>query len=427
MHNPTAARSAPRAQLLIFVFLFTVFGMSSWEFHNAAIGFDAADAATISDQARIGSQARQIALAALGGFSALLLVKRTRYRVTLNGLLGAGFLFYICWVVLSITWSIDTGLTLKAVVRFILMCAGALAIAKTMSIRQIAVLTFYMCLLTLIVSVVYEYHLGTFAPLDDAWRLSGALHPVAQGWNCSLLCLSALYISHDAERGAKTWVCIFIVSLAFLLLTKSRMTFGATLAGIGTYWVIVLRRPQKVTLVLATVICLCLMYFVAGDHIGSYSLDIASFGRGKDGAESIGTLTGRIPLWEECLASARRRPYCGFGYNTFLSPRFLLNIRGAAGWTSSPHSGYIGTLVELGVIGIVVLLLTIGAAIRASLRNSAGEGEHVFSVCILVWLTMNLFLESFLITSSFFSTFLVLVIIEKLAFTTRATSEHIPV
>ena len=415
--------TATKFPWVIFVCLFVIYVFSSWNFYKSAEGYYSADTYTISEEAQTGSLNRQIALMSLGAFALVYLLRKTRRRVQINGLLGILFLLYIAWIVLSIIWTVDTWLTVKAILRFTLMCMGALAIAKTLSIREIIILTLYVCLITLLISLSYELYLGTINPLDLAWRLSGVMHPISQGWNCSLLCLSALLLSRYTSRSRVYYLCIFIIGLICLLLTKSRMAFFATILSVSIFWFMVSTKYRNTAFIMASVVVICLAYFIAGDEIIKDSMRIAAFGRGMSGAETLSTLTGRIPLWEECLRYASRSPFWGYGYNTFLSPRFLLNISDGSGWMSSPHSGYIGTLLELGMIGVTFLLLTLGMAIKTSIDLSRRNADYVFSVCVFVWLSMNLILESFLITSPFFTTFVVLILLAKLSFISEPLKE----
>lgn len=420
MEISEANATSTKSQWFIFVFLFAVFALSSWTFPDPTNGYDSENVDTISEQAKTGSLCRQIGLTSLGVFALVYLVRKTRWRVRINGLLGIMFLFYIAWIVMSMIWTVDTWLTVKAVLRFILMCAGALAVAKTLSMRETVMLTLYICLLTLLTSLSCELYQGTFNPLDPSWRLSGVMHPISQGWNCSLLSLSALYLSRNTQKGSRIYyLSIFMIGLAFLILTKSRMDIFATILSISIFWLLVSTRYQRMAFIMVSIIVLCLAYFIVSDEIIKNITQIAAFGRGISGEESISTLTGRIPLWEECLNYASRSPFWGYGYNTFLSPRFLLNISGGAGWMSSPHSGYIGTLLELGLVGLVFLILTLGMAIKASIDMSRRNMDHIFSVCVLVWLTMNLILEAFLISSPFLTTFVVLILLTKISFTSE--------
>ena len=73
-----------------------------------------------------------------------------------------------------------------------------------------------------------------------------------------------------------------------------------------------------------------LVLLVTGSNVQHY----AAFGRAKETEATFDTLTGRIPLWQECIRYSRKRPLFGYGYNAFSSPSNLLGISDASGWMS---------------------------------------------------------------------------------------------
>jgi exopolysaccharide production protein ExoQ len=407
----------------IFIFLFVVFVMSSWDTRLRRDGYDAADATELMETAATGSLGRQVALSCLGLYGLVTLASLTVRKPQVNGLAGAAFLAYIAWACASVLWSTDVELTSKASVRLLLMCLGALAIARRLTIRQIAHITFSISALTLLVSIVAELALGTLDPANASWRLSGVMHPVSQGWNCGLLSISAVYLSRCSSR-LRRWVyrVVLVCGISCLLLTKSRMALASTLLSMVIYYLwnsTLLQRVLGVTFCGAAV---CLIAFAVGNNnIQHY----AAFGRDVETEASFVTLTGRIPLWEECLRYSQTRPLCGYGYNAFLSPANVLGGSDASGWMSSPHSGYIGTLFELGVIGLMLLLATLFLAIRRSVSKTPEDRDHVFVVSVLVWITINLFLEAFLITSCFFATFLAFTLLAKVSFASESARERV--
>jgi O-antigen ligase len=247
------------------------------------------------------------------------------------------------------------------------------------------------------------------------------MHPVSQGWNCGLLCLSALYLSKASLHSHRhMYRVLMIIGLVFLALTKSRMAFASTIVCLGIVYIRSLSPLQRVASMTASVALACIGALAVADKARHY----AAFARESGTEASFGTLTGRIPLWEECLGYASKKPILGYGYNMFLSPSNLLNISGASGWMSSPHSGYIGTLFELGGVGLLLLSVTLLLAIAKSLSRVSQDRERLFVCCVLVWITLNLTLESFLITGSFFATFLTFTLLARVGLT-RAPAEYI--
>lgn len=89
-------------------------------------------------------------------------------------------------------------------------------------------------------------------------------------------------------------------------------------------------------------------------------------GQAQDDAAS---LTGRIPLWRDLLAFGQQRPLMGYGYAAFWSLRHIYEISSSQDWPiSEAHSSYVGSFLQLGVIGVALLIL---AAISAASRSAS--------------------------------------------------------
>jgi len=80
------------------------------------------------------------------------------------------------------------------------------------------------------------------------------------------------------------------------------------------------------------------------------------------------TLSGRIPLWEMLLQFAAQHPVLGYGYNSFMGPKHAAQIIAVIWWGfNSAHSAYIATLLDLGAIGLVVLIAVLGLSTRRAM------------------------------------------------------------
>jgi len=367
-----------------------------------------------------GSLVRPIALFLLGAFSIISLLRTEKNRFGVNGSLGWLILFFLIWAVLSIFWAHDTRLAVKRVMILILLSLGALAVAERLTLSETVTLALLICGTTLLTSVIAEFSLGTFRPLEASWRFAGILHPVPQGQNCGILAIAAFASCRTSIRKQSFYLAVIaIVALLFLVLTKSRMAFAAAIVSAGVYWGLVLPKPRKILtyFVLGLLVYVGAMYFILGGEISPDSVKIASFGRGEEGESSLSTFTGRIPLWEECLRYAANRPLLGYGYNTFLNQHNLIDISTAIGWVpSSPHSGYIETLLGLGLVGIGTLFLILLLALKKSIGMTKQISGYAFVVAILFWLCCNLVLEANLITRPVFPNFLCMILLAKLGF-----------
>jgi O-antigen ligase len=298
------------------------------------------------------------------------------------------------------------------------MSAGAIAVARQTSTRNIALVTVLVTAATLLVSVGSEIWLGTFQPGNESWRLAGIMHPVAQGWNCALLALGAAFLA-ASSRGRTRWWFVVIGGLAILALTitKSRVALLATVVTVTGEWLYYSRALKRWTIAVA---CVCamlvgLLLVTSTDAWRHY----ATLGRDADTEGSLSTLTGRVPLWIECINAVTKRPVEGYGYNAFVSPANLLSLSDASGWMSSPHSAYVGTIYELGIAGAGFLAVAMVFILVSSVKRASTQDRDLFSGSVVVWAFGNMLFESFILTGGFFATFMLLASCARLGMTCR--------
>ncbi len=365
-----------------------------------------------------GNLERQIGMLMLGIFALFSLAKsKNRYRI--NGTLGWLLVFYLIWVMFSLAWTIDMTFTLHRVITVAILWFGAIAVAGRYSFKQLAAIALFVCGTTLALAFFNELRLHTIDISNPLWRFSGVFHTVAMGWNCGLLGLAALYLVTDEKRKMYKYFLWFVlvVSLVFLLLTKSRMAVAAALLSMGLYLFRVVSARDKLAFVLTGTIVVCLGYLVFGDLLLHYGVEASTLGRGRAAKESVTSLTGRIPLWLECFKWLEERPLQGYGFNSFVSPENITLIARHIGWIpNSIHSGYIDALMGLGFIGAGSLITFLVLSLKKAYDLSQHIPAYIFVCSVLVWLYYNLFLEANLITRPMFMTFFCMIILARLAF-----------
>lgn len=93
------------------------------------------------------------------------------------------------------------------------------------------------------------------------------------------------------------------------------------------------------------------------------------------------TLTGRVQIWTAVKQASGGWPLLGFGYSAFWLPdtHMVGDIWYEVGWKApSAHSGYIDTIVQIGLVGLAVLgwiaVLTAFRALKGLGRGLLAEG-----------------------------------------------------
>lgn len=365
-----------------------------------------------------GNTLREISLLTLGVFALITFLNRRRDRLQANGPLAWLLLFFLGLAVASPAWAQDPAVAIRRVVVLVLLSAGAAAVVARCPLLRIAALTVCVCGFTVIISLAVEIASGAFRPLDGSWRFSGVLHPVVQGWNCGLLVIASLVLAVALPRSRMVFIFVALVGFVFLGLTRSRMPLASTILACAVCGSFISSRARRLSFASAYfLVCVGLLWFLLGGNIGKTAVAAATLGRGKQAAASLDTFTGRLELWDAELGYVKERPVLGYGYDSFFNPRNIPSIAKAAGWVAtSPHSGYIGTLLGLGYVGLATLVLTLLAALKRSLSQARHRPEVAFAAAVTIWLCCNLFLESAIITDPSFPTFICLAILVSLSF-----------
>jgi O-antigen ligase len=408
-------RSLPWGTVLFIAAVF-VYATPIINFNLATINAtDAVDAVT--QKLSGGNIGRQIALIALGAFALVGLLRRKEKRFQINGILGWLILFYLGWAVLSIMWSIDPRFTIKRVGILVMLSVGALYVADRFSLQETIALVYFINAIYFFSAVFLLIKTGYFQPLNPSWRFGFNVHPITQGWQLGLLILASFALAKTAEKKRVVYYGIALIAFFFLVLTRSRGPLLGFMAGFTVFLGLVAPMRYQVAFFLGIVIIGCLLVFLPDDVLNTYGVNIITVGRGEEGLGSMTTLSGRIPLWRECLSSALERPLLGHGYNSFFAPINIAPFNKKIGWiAATPHSGYIGTVLGLGYTGVVVFVLILFLAIKMSVRLGMRDSDYAFMAAVLVWLCVCLYAEEDLLTRPYFPCFVWMIVLAKLGF-----------
>lgn len=373
-------------------------------------------------QVETGNVVRQVALLSLGSFAIVELFRRKRGRLKVNGLLGWSTLLYVSMALASPAWAEDPSLAIRRAGVLLVLFLGALATTARFSLIRIAALAVCVCGFTLFISLVVELASGTFGPFDETWRFSGVLHPVTQGWNCGLLVIASLALAGGVPRSRWRLICLALAAFLFLGLTRSRMPLVSTVLAAGVLGAFTSLGTRKLTFAVAYVLIACASFlwfvlFILGGNFGRTAGMVGAMGRGDEATSTLGTFTGRQELWDQELSYAAKRPILGYGYNAFLDPSNVASLSKVTGWVpTSAHSGFIGALLGLGIVGAGIFVLVLALALKRSLSLARQGPNAAFAAAVMIWLCCNLFLESPIIMDPTFPTFICLAVLASLAF-----------
>lgn len=317
------------------------------------------------------------------------------------------------WLALSLLWAADFGLCARRVFVVATMAAGVAATLRLFDPQATARLIGGTSLAFVGLGLVCELGLGQFRPWSGDYRLSGTTHPNTLGVLCAFATFFAMAKAAASRKFRTRWIVIAALTLIALYLTKSRTALAATMIALGVLWT--LRASWAWRLGLTAMSISLLAATILGSLIFqidavSGAIDAALLGR----SEEVTTLTGRTPLWAELNRDISERPLAGYGFGSFWTPDVLYRVKQNQGWQiPHAHSGYYETLLNLGSIGLgLVVIATLSAAIRAARRDSSTNIATGMTVCVATFAAIYSITDTAFALPTFASFVLVLMMLQ---------------
>ncbi|MBX7256426.1 MAG: O-antigen ligase family protein [Candidatus Hydrogenedentes bacterium] len=309
---------------------------------------------TLQRHAAEGNVKRQIGFLLVGAIGAAILASSNRRRIEMRGALSFLILYFLTWITLSITWADQPALTGRRLIVIAMLAIGALAVVTRLSLREIVLLVFLSSFAYLLAGIAAELALGTFRPSAERYRFAGTIHPNNQGVNCSLIILSGLTAALTEKRYRRLYVAAIVFAFVFLVLTKSRTSFLSCGAALAFLSALVFSRSRHVPyFICVTMTCVLSVVLFARDALSTLLTNTILLGRTDQDLSGALTLTGRLPLWQNLLEYAARRPIQGYGYGSFFTVEHIREISARQGWPIAEcHSVFLEVLLGLGIVGV---------------------------------------------------------------------------
>jgi O-antigen ligase len=180
----------------------------------------------------------------------------------------------------------------------------------------------------------------------------------------ALVALCRIFLDEESEH-KKTWNwCLFGVAFVTLVVTQTRASFLAFLVGLVVL-LILSRRYILVTVggLTSFIIVIPLLFLTSlGTRVQDFFL------RGES-VEGVSGMSGRVDMWQASIDKIAQRPWSGYG--GFAGGRFVILSRNSVG--SDTLSSYFDSLLNLGLFGLVILLIVlilVGTLLYRSIRDS---------------------------------------------------------
>jgi exopolysaccharide production protein ExoQ len=352
------------------------------------LGFQAASASQAFEQGNPLDRGIDLLLIVL---AVVILVSR-RFQWDVFFVRNLPLIAFIAFGLLSVVWSDFPFISLK---RWFRDLGSYLVILVVLTDRApleaIRTVVRRLCYLLIPLSVLLFKYFPSLGRQYDTW--SGAVLPLGATTSKNMLgalCLvSALFFSWDTitrwpDRRKPQSRRVILVNIAFL---------GMTL------WLLKLSNSMtsRVCLVIGCLVLVATQIQMFKRHPGFLKVVIPSvfllylilaFGFGLNGelASQLGrdpTLTDRTLIWKTVLSTGTN-PIVGTGYESFwLGPRLMYVWRYVKG-ISEAHNGYIDVYLNLGAIGVVLLVGVLLSSIKAIYKRLSSSAAFA-SFGLAVW------------------------------------------
>ena len=180
---------------------------------------------------------------------------------------------------------------------------------------------------------------------------------------CAVVAL-LLALHEMRHRGWRRALGIVVVSVAILLtiLSDSKTALGlAVMVPVLARFTLIVR---KITRFSPAIILLCIpLCYVVVSSVSNFNMNRVSYMLYGDS-----TLTGRTVIWDFVQHEIDRRSLVGWGYQSFWFVPGSPALTEAPGWVKlmpNAHNGYYDTILEMGHIGLTLLLVFILATLHA--------------------------------------------------------------
>lgn len=305
---------------------------------------------------------------------------------------------------ISALWAADPSSTLRSSgALWSAMLLGAYLGLRFSFEEQVRVVTATMAILVLvsIVMAVVEPRLGIdVGPMAGLWR--GAFvtkNAFGRAMAFAFAAFAVLFVRSATAR----WAGLLGLGASGLLIALSGSRTALLIALLVLAFVVSQRTVRRLPTSRAFIFAALSLLVVATILIAVLQgLQPAVRGGDPD------VLTGRPRLWAAVLLMILQHPLLGFGYQSFWrdSEGGFVTVWQMVGWNPPhAHNGFLETALDLGLVGLVVLLLAlsvIGSRALRALRTSSSARPESWPVAIVLFVLLANLSESTFLRSNIY-------------------------
>lgn len=292
--------------------------------------------------------------------------------------INLGLILITGWIFLSAAWSPNPVFTVTQAVSITELTMAGLALAVGgWYARRFELLMVYtlsvLSLLSLLWIAAFPDHAIHHA---EAFELSGSWRGITVQKNtlgqlAAMSLIASMYVL--LSRQLRWPLAMACVLLALFVLIGSRSNTSLILSSLACILMTLILRPalnigwigQRLLYGSVLVLVPAFIYLT----VRSSAFGFLSMALGKGGS-----FTGRTPIWQAMMDEIAKHPMMGIGFSSFWQGAEEISAEAIEkiGWTTpNGHNGYVDLTNELGLIGLVLLIMFLVIHVRALGRLAA--------------------------------------------------------
>jgi O-antigen ligase len=233
--------------------------------------------------------------------------------------------------------------------------------------------------------------------LSGVWPLQAANSVGDLGALLSIVALARLLLTSGGRQSQRFHWLVLAFGLATMFMAQCRSAIGGFI--FGTLLLLVLVRRAVVGAIIGAACSLIALFTGFGSSLWTYLLR-------SQQAEQFSSLSGRLDWWAAAWGKIIERPLIGWG--GFAGGRFVVLAGASNSVTADIHSTIMETLLDVGVLGLLFLILALMAMWRilwrGARRTALGPNDRaqcIECLAVLAVLSVRSLFSSTLVAHSY--------------------------
>lgn len=341
--------------------------------------------------------------------SKLISSKRISLEITKN----YWFWIFLVWVSISFIWSSAPEVTVRQVVALLGTTLFSIYLINFLDLDefiQLIAMSLFIINIFCYLIIILIPDIGIMHLVSNEWR-GIFTHKNILGRTEALSIINFSYLLLTSRKGKMIWFFGLLSSVGLLIGSQSISGIVISIFIVIIIFIFyILQNPSRLIWLAYFGLLLIAVFFIIPNPLSRTLRNPLTIPTQiLDSVNKDTTLTGRTLIWEYSLYKASEKPLLGYGYGAFWlgsnGPSADIWI-GISTIIDHSHNGFIEIFLELGGIGLLLIIFVYGNAIRKSIqlffKKKFKFQYSIYIIYLLFILCSNITENSLLLRNSIF-------------------------